>query len=195
MLTIALIALFIPRIWIGEFFYALSDTIPNQEMKTKLSDLGLSFSQGIELESDINTSNEIESRASRIPLTLGEFSKNPFVGTGRVVNSHVYWFNYLAQFGLLAFLPLFYALFVQTRRNMKVLDQDTRFYYSLTILSFAVLGAIKAYAGFPIFITGLFLCPALIYYVNTKETVPVYPASTRVPSPMMVQNQILPYKK
>ena len=182
MLTIALFFMFIPRVWIGDFFYALSEAMPNQELKTKLSDLGLSFSQGIELESDINTSNEIESRASRIPLTLGEFVKNPLIGTGKVANSHVYWFNYLAQFGLLAFLPLFFALYVQTRRKMKVLDQDNRFYYGLTIVSFAVLGVIKAYSGFPIFITGIFLGPALIYYnsLNQQEVHAPVPALTQL---------------
>lgn len=192
MLTLALVFMFIPRAWIGDFFFALSDAIPNQELKVKMADLGLSFTQGIELESDINTSNEIESRASRIPLTLGEFVKNPIIGTGKVVNSHVYWFNYLAQFGLMGFLPLFFALYIQTRRKMKALDQDNRFYYGLTIVSFAVLGIIKAYSGFPIFITGMFLGPALIYFSSLNKQEAYAPEPVLPPTSPIGQTKVLP---
>ena len=106
-IIIPILLLFIPRMWIGSFFYSLSDKTTNIEYKQKLNDLGLSVIEGIEISSEVESStNVIESRASRIPLTLGAFVKSPLIGNGEVVNSHVYWFNFLGQFGLIGFIPL-----------------------------------------------------------------------------------------
>lgn len=164
-IIIPILLLFIPRMWIGSFFYSLSDKTTNIEYKQKLNDLGLSVIEGIEISSEVESStNVIESRASRIPLTLDAFAKSPLIGNGKVVNSHVYWFNFLGQFGLIGFIPLFLVLYNYIKRMLFKFHTDAKFFCILIILSFIILGSIKALSGFPIFVLALFFGPAMIYY-------------------------------
>ncbi len=164
-IIIPILLLFIPRLWIGSIFYSLSDKITNIEYKQKLNDLGLTVIEGIEISSEGESStNVIESRASRIPLTLGAFVKSPLIGNGEVVNSHVYWFNFLGQFGLIGFIPLFLILYTYIRRMLFKFHTDAKFFCILIILSFIILGSIKALSDFSIFVLALFFGPAMIYY-------------------------------
>lgn len=164
-IIIPILLLFIPRLWIGSIFYNLSDKTTNIEYKQKLNDLGLAVIEGIEISSEVESStNVIESRASRIPLTLGAFAKSPLIGNGEVVNSHVYWFNFLGQFGLIGFIPLFLVLYNYIKRMLFKFHTDAKFFCILIILSFIILGSIKALSDFPIFVLALFFGPAMIYY-------------------------------
>ena len=164
-IIIPILLLFIPRLWIGSIFYSLSDKITNIEYKQKLNDLGLAVIEGIEISSEGESStNVIVSRASRIPLTLGAFIKSPLIGHGEVVNSHVYWFNFLGQFGLIGFIPLFLVLYTYIRRMLFKFHTDAKFFCILIILSFIILGSIKTLYDFPIFVLALFFGPAMIYY-------------------------------
>ena len=164
-MIIPILILFIPRIWIGSIFYSLSDKTTNIEYKQKLNDFGLSIAEGIEISPEAeNSINTIESRAARIPITLSAFFKSPLIGNGKVVNSHVYWFNFLGQFGLIGFIPLFMILYTYIKRMLGKIHTDAKFFCILIILSFLILGSIKALSDFPIFILGLFFGPAMTYY-------------------------------
>jgi len=167
-MLIAIIIFLIPKSWIGNTLYSISELIPNEELKMKLFDIGYSINEGIILEPNIQTSNVIEARATRIPLTLGEFVKNPLLGNGYIIDQHVYWFNYLGQFGLLGFIPLAFALGMYFIRTAKKMELDAKYFYLLIILSFIVLGIIKRLIYFPIFIAGIFLGPAMVYIGNYK---------------------------
>ena len=164
-MIIPILILFIPRMWIGSIFYSLSDKTTNLEYKQKFNDFGLSITKRIEINPEVeNSLNTIEARASRIPLTLGAFIKSPIIGNGKVVNTHVYWFNFLGQFGLMGFIPLFMILYTYIRRMLGKIHTDAKYFCILIILSFLILGSIKALSDFPIFILALFFGPAMIYY-------------------------------
>ncbi len=171
-ILIPIIIILIPRIWFSNIFYAISEKITNQELKIKIADIGYSISEGIVLESNIESSNVIEARASRIPLTLEAFMNNPILGQGTMVNQHVYWFNYLGQFGLIGFIPLALALGIYFSRTAKKLKLDANYYYILIVLSFIILGIIKRLIYFPIFISGIFFGPAMIYLGYYKQSFP-----------------------
>lgn len=168
-LAIAFFAILIPRLWIADILYSLSDNMSNQEMKAKFHDIGFSLEEGIDLEADIATGNAMEIRASRIPLTLSEFIRNPLIGTGKVVDTHVYWFNLLAQFGIVGIVPLILVITSLKKKKSQLLNQDGSFYYNLTLAAFIMLGLLKAFTGFPIFITGLFIAPGIVYLTGRKR--------------------------
>lgn len=162
---ILLLFIIFPKPVIGQIFITLSEYVSNEEIKSKLNDTGRVFTEGIEINKDNEQSdNEIEGRASRIPLTLEAFRRSPFVGGGRIVNSHVYWLNYAAQFGLLGLIPLILVVWQYFKTIIKGKRSEYRFYQLITLLTFLVLGLIKALLGFPIFMAALFIGPGLIYY-------------------------------
>lgn len=164
-LLLILLAIYIvtPKSWIGNLFYAASNAVENREISTKLSEIGYGFSEGFEL---VNYEDEavtgVEGRASRILYNLKNFSKSPFIGTGRQANAHLYWLNLLAQFGLIGVIPLVFILVALFRKNLASMRPESWFTYYLTIGAFIALGLMKAMGGYLTFIIPAFLVPAMI---------------------------------
>ncbi len=169
-----LLALFIvtPKRIIGNIFYGFSDIVPNQELSTKLNEIGIAFTEGIELVTyEYEASTGIEGRAARIKYNLLDFVKSPIIGKGRQGNAHLFWLNILAQFGLIGILPLIYIIWLQIKKNAKSLSEDILFTYYLSMASFIVLGLLKAIGGYPMYLITFFIIPGKIILLQSKDKI------------------------
>jgi len=169
-----LLALFIvtPKRIIGNIFYGFSDIVPNQELSTKLNEIGIAFTEGIELVTyEYEASTGIEGRAARIKYNLLDFVKSPIIGTGKEGNAHLFWLNILAQFGLIGIFPLIYIIWLQIKKNAKLLSEDILFTYYLSMASFIALGLLKSISGYPMYLITFFIIPGKIILLQSKNKI------------------------
>jgi hypothetical protein len=161
-----------PKRIIGNIFYGFSDIVPNRELSTKLNEIGIAFTEGIELVTyEYEASTGIEGRAARIKYNLLDFVKSPIIGTGKQGNAHLFWLNMLAQFGLMGIFPLIYIIWLQIKKNAKSLSEDILFTYYLSMASFIVLGLLKAMGGYPIYLITFFIIPGKIILLQSKDKI------------------------
>ncbi len=161
-----------PKRIIGNIFYGFSDIVSNKEMSTKLNEIGIAFTEGIELVTyEYEASTGIEGRAARIKYNLLDFVKSPIIGTGKQGNAHLFWLNMLAQFGLMGILPLIYIIWLQIKKNAKSLSEDILFTYYLSMASFIVLGLLKAIGGYPMYLITFFIIPGKIILLQSKDKI------------------------
>ncbi len=172
-----LLAMFIvtPKKIIGNMFFSFSDLVPNREMSTKLNEIGIGFTGGFELVTyEYEATTSIEARAARIKYNLLDFIKSPIIGTGKEGNAHLFWLNILGQFGLVGLLPLIFIIWLQIRKNTKLLSEDIMFTYYLSIASFIMLGLMKAVGGYPMFLIPFFIIPGKILLLQTQDSTVKY---------------------
>jgi len=161
-----------PKRIIGNIFYGFSDIVSNKEMSTKLNEIGIAFTEGIELVTyEYEASTGIEGRAARIKYNLLDFVKSPIIGTGKQGNAHLFWLNMLAQFGLMGIFPLIYIIWLQIKKNAKSLSEDILFTYYLSMASFIVLGLLKAIGGYPMYLITFFIIPGKIILLQSKDKI------------------------
>ena len=161
-----------PKRIIGNIFYGFSDIVPNRELSTKLNEIGIAFTEGIELVTyEYEASTGIEGRAARIKYNLLDFVKSPIIGTGKQGNAHLFWLNMLAQFGLIGILPLIYIIRLQIKKNAKSLSEDILFTYYLSMASFIVLGLLKSISGYPMYLITFFIIPVKIFLLQSKDKI------------------------
>ena len=161
-----------PKRIIGNIFYGFSDIVPNRELSTKLNEIGISFTEGIELVTyEYEASTGIEGRAARIKYNLLDFVKSPIIGTGKEGNAHLFWLNILAQFGLIGIFPLIYIIWLQIKKNAKLLSEDILFTYYLSMASFIALGLLKSISGYPMYLITFFIIPGKIILLQSKNKI------------------------
>ena len=161
-----------PKRIIGNIFYGFSDIVPNRELSTKLNEIGIAFTEGIELVTyEYEASTGIEGRAARIKYNLLDFVKSPIIGTGKPGNAHLFWLNMLAQFGLMGIFPLIYIIWLQIKKNAKSLSEDILFTYYLSMASFIVLGLLKSISGYPMYLITFFIIPVKIFLLQSKDKI------------------------
>ena len=161
-----------PKRIIGNIFYGFSDIVPNRELSTKLNEIGIAFTEGIELVTyEYEASTGIEGRAARIKYNLLDFVRSPIIGTGKQGNAHLFWLNMLAQFGLIGILPLIYIIRLQIKKNAKSLSEDILFTYYLSMASFIVLGLLKSISGYPMYLITFFIIPVKIFLLQSKDKI------------------------
>lgn len=133
----------------------------NLSTGTFLHDRLLDLSYFISISSYTNT--EIGLRADRVPLLLDTFINSPFWGGGEG-NGHLHWLNKLAQFGLVGTIPLIYLLLKQLNDSLNKINDNYRFFFLVSVVSFFLLGSMKSLVGEQIFYMILFVIPG--YYSN-----------------------------
>ena len=159
--VILLALLFIPRRFFPNLFYSASEIISNPGASLRLYSIGLGLEYGVDV---YTPSTALEYRASRIPLNFNQFIKYPIFGKGVEGNAHLFWLNYLAQFGLIGTLSLVLILYNQFKMNMKIFSEDFKYYYLLSIFLFLFSGFVKAYS--PLFFMMIILVVPSIYYIR-----------------------------
>ena len=152
-----------PKNVIGGALIDISEVVPNRDMSTKFRDLGVSYITGLEIvESAEGSSNTVEHRASRIATNLDQFRKYPLLGAGVQGNPHLFWLNQLAHFGLIGIFPLIWLLVVLFG-YIKKFDDEYKFYYFLSFLSYVFLLFIKANGGYHFMLAVFFIAPGSYY--------------------------------
>ena len=157
-----------PRTIMSHLFYLASINTGQKDISMKFNDIGLSIEEGIDVS---QPANSIEYRAERIPQLVKKFLINPAFGTGYEENAHIFWLNYLAQFGLLGTYPLVLILYSQVKANLKIFAVEYHYYYLLAISLFIVLGFMKAYSADMMYFA-FFLLPGS-YYIKFLNIAPI----------------------
>lgn len=131
-------------------------------MSARLEDLSFTLDEGIG-RSDTHVSR----RADRIPALLKSFAQNPIFGTG-FTTGHSYWLDHLSLFGMLGMLPWFFLIRQQYLSNYKLIDESFRYYLTLTLVSYLVMGVMKGMYGLHFPLAYFFLAPGL-YFSNLYQ--------------------------
>lgn len=149
----------------SNFFYSLSDMITQKDLSTKMRDIGYVMETGIDTSNPLST---VERRAARMPLIIQAFARNPIFGTGREIDSHLFWPNRLAQVGLMGTIPLILILYHHMKLCLRRCDNYYRFYVIVSSLLFIIMGFIKNTSG-PMFYYLLLLVPGMYYLKYLKS--------------------------
>lgn len=167
-IILALVIAIIPTNIKAQFFFSVSDVVPNKDLSMKFSDLGLAIETGIDISAP---ETSIEYRAERIPRNIEDFMRNPILGTGFEQNAHIFWLNLLAQFGLIGTIPFILILYRHLKLSMQDYELNYRFYYLVSIGLFVALGFMKSITA-PMMFYLLMLIPGLYYLRYIKREKP-----------------------
>lgn len=167
-LIIILPLIFLFYSYLPNIFYGTSKLITNKAIASRLNDVGLALEYGV----DVNSPRTIvDYRAQRIPINFNQFLENPIFGKGKEGNAHLFWLNYLAQFGIVGTFVLILILIEQVKINLRNISNNFKFYYLLAVMTFIIMGLVKAYPKTYIFEITLFVVPSIYYipYLNKKK--------------------------
>jgi hypothetical protein len=139
------------------------------------------------ITNDYYGSNAFADRFERYPMLIEAFSLNPLLGysvTNKYVDTygvqHLYWMNRLAVLGLLGFIPFAMFFYYQIKSKLKIYDQQSSFYFILSLLSIIVLGFFKSLAGREMWYGVFFVAPSL-YYLPILKTKNQYVDNLDIP--------------
>ena len=167
-ITFLIILLFLmPNVFYSQMFYFVSGLAYSEELETRLHDIGLAFEQGVDTSAHEVT--EVEHRMTRFSYNINIFMENVILGSGKPGNSHLYWLNILAQFGLVGLIPVLIVIISQIKFNLKIFDKSYKFYYLLSFILFTVSGIMKAVAGKEMFFYLFFVIPSIYYMRYLKK--------------------------
>jgi len=164
MVTLVFFTLFmvvVPKSITSSGFYYISGLIGNEDTSTKFKDMGTSIEEGINVDSPTNS---VESRVERVPANINSFLRHPLFGQGFEENAHIFWLNYLAQFGIIGAFPLILILYKTYKRNILLFSSEFHFYYFVAFILFVVSGLMKAYSGGMFYY--IFLVLPGVYYLS-----------------------------
>ena len=175
-MTIILVLMLIPRSSIGDTFIRVSQQIQNREIRTKFSDIGTALTSGMDLDVKETSMTTVEGRFSRIPMAIDLFLQSPIIGIGKHNSvtgavEHVFWFNLLAQFGIIGALPFIWLLFFQIKRNLPKYSEEYAYYYLVTMIAFISLGFIKVLTGWVMFLIIFVFVPNMYYLANPSDKI------------------------
>lgn len=168
----------IPSEIIGNGLVSLSESIANKNMSTKIHDMGVSYITGVDIvEADESSGNAVEHRASRVMLNMNQFMSSPLIGAGVPGDTHLFWLNLLAQYGLMGAFPVLWLFLVQFR-IIKRFDEEYKFYYLVSVIAFVVMLSIKAIGGYHYMLSMMLMVPGSYYLAHehkqpSSEVVPV----------------------
>jgi len=166
---VLVIVVLIPNSVKANLLYDIAASVPNRDLSYKMNEIGQTLEYGFDLVTyDDEASTSIEGRASRIRYNLRDFLLSPIIGTGKESNGHIYWLNLLAQFGIIGIIPLIMMIILQTKRMTGAILPETKFTYALTIMSFVMLGFMKAVAGYSMFLIPFFVVPGALFLYNRQ---------------------------
>lgn len=147
---------FILLIPIIKFFYLMSTLVPGVTISSRLYDVGGLLQGGYE-----NSSMEVVTRVSRIPLQIENFIASPIYG-GYETTGHVFWFDILAEFGLLGIIPWMLLLKDHITRNLKYMASSDWKFYFISMFLFFLTGVFRNIGGSTMSMLVFFVLPAFI---------------------------------
>ncbi|MCK4545467.1 hypothetical protein KAU43_08000, partial [candidate division WOR-3 bacterium] len=161
---ILLIFVLIPKSYISDIIVASANLFGGATLHNHLIDISNAIDEGIMMGD-----THVSYRANRIPFLLEEFSKSPIIGGGESTG-HVFWLDRLSMFGLIGIIPWILILISQIKLNLKILSNDYKFYYLVSMLLFVSLGFMKNVGGREMMIIVFFLIPGIYYLKYLKKT-------------------------
>lgn len=161
---ILLIFVLIPKSYISDIIVASANLFGGTTLHNHLIDISNAIDEGIMMGD-----THVSYRANRIPFLLEEFSKSPIIGGGESTG-HVFWLDRLSMFGLIGIIPWILILISQIKLNLKILSNDYKFYYLVSMLLFVSLGFMKNMDGREMMIIVFFLIPGIYYLKYLKKT-------------------------
>jgi len=70
---------------------------------------------------------------------------------------------------LIGLFPILLILITQIKRNLKLFDEQYRYYYLLSVSADIALGFFKAMGGGYMYLTAFILSPGFYYFNNTRQ--------------------------
>lgn len=145
---------------------------PGTEMHTKLADAAL-----LTEFQDIEATSGIGARADRYPNLLEALLARPLTGNASYNSpfdigggGHLWWMNKLAWWGIPGFLLFVFMLYkVYKNINSVFADQEVRYYYFLSVLSFVLLGLMKNISGSQPWVMLIVVIPGLFLLTTLKN--------------------------
>jgi hypothetical protein len=141
---------------ITQFFFYLSTFVSGDTISSRLNDVGGLLQSGY-----ASSSFDVFVRVSRIPLQIENFIASPIYG-GFESTGHVFWFDILAEFGLLGIIPWILMINDQIRGNLKYLVHEDRKYYLIAMFLFFLTGVFRNVGGSAMSTIVFFILPAVI---------------------------------
>ncbi len=150
-ITIAIIMFILPNTFYNTILDNINNLInPASTLHNRLSDLSLT------IEGEEETHGE--KRLERIPFLLEEINNNFFFGGGESTG-HVYWLDLFSIFGVFVLISYTSIFFFFIRYALKILPDNYKYYYLISIIFFIANGFVKNSGGYIVFYSVFLIMP------------------------------------
>ncbi|MBU0581510.1 MAG: hypothetical protein KKA19_10080 [Candidatus Margulisbacteria bacterium] len=160
--TILLIVFIIPTSLYAGIIRNFSTLFGGTILQDRLEDLSYTLEEGL-----WSGTTHTSERNSRIPLSLGNFLRSPFVGTG-ISYGHQFWFDILSKFGLIGILPWVLIISNNIQNNLRIFDRSYNIYYLISMATFIFFGFVKNMGQKVLYLSIFFIIPG-IYFLKYLE--------------------------
>lgn len=140
----------------------------NSELYLKFNDMANYIENPVLDEDDF--SSETSGRASRYPSLFKVFLASPLLGDANhkspfeyelTTGGHLYWMSRLALWGIFGFMGYIIILINVFKPVTRMVNEELRFYYYISVAAIFTLGLFKNLTGREIYIISLFVLPGL----------------------------------
>lgn len=140
----------------------------NSELYLKFNDMANYIENPVLDEDDFSTETSV--RASRYPSLFKVFLASPLLGDANhkspfeyelKTGGHLYWMSRLALWGIFGFMGYIIILINVFKPVTRMVNEELRFYYYISVAAIFTLGLFKNLTGREIYIISLFVLPGL----------------------------------
>ena len=142
---------------------------PSEEVDLRLADIDKVISGEFEVTETSEKVTSVEARFQRVYWNLSIFSKHFIIGSSRDNEKgafHLFWLYMLASIGLLGAVPFFIAFYMIIADTFKSVGSEFRYYYTLSILLFILMGAVKNIVGWFMYFVPIFIVPGVYWLAS-----------------------------
>ena len=148
---IIVLILIVPTTFYSKLLNSVNNFIsPESTLHSRISDLSITA------EGDVETHGY--QRMQRVPYLLKEISKNLLFGGGNSTE-HVYWLDLFSLFGIFVFISYISIFGVMIKYCLKIISNQYKYFYMLSILFFFANGFIKNSGGDMVFYSVFLIIP------------------------------------
>ena len=168
---IVIIIISIPTQYISGLLYNVSELFEGTLTEERISDLAQTIENPV---IDRAAETHVGSKLGRIPLLFESIISNPITGGGANYG-HNFWLDRLSMFGIIGIIPWFLIIYNQLKTNLKILGDDFKPYYLLSMIAFISAGFINNMSGHQMFSIVFFVIPGIYFlkYINVRSYIDI----------------------
>jgi hypothetical protein len=161
-----------PTVVLSAGINGLISVSPTEGLANRLRDVDVALREGTDVTAETSTNlTSFEGRYQRVFWNLESFASSPLGGTTEVPGAagHLYWLYFLAHYGLIGFVPYAMLLYQLFKENYYNYNRVGKYFYSLAMAAFIIMGSIKNLTSWLMFFVPFALVPIYMSSVYQKS--------------------------
>ncbi len=170
---IVLMIVFTPEGVIDRSLSFIGNITPSEDVQRRVTDIQRALQEGIEVEAETEFRGltTVELRLQRIYWIMDGFLKRPLTGSPNEIPPeayHLHWLYLLGATGILGFGSLLLLLVKAFKNNLKVLNEEYRLFYIISLSTFITMGLLKVITGWFMYLSIFIIVPLSYHLIREK---------------------------